>query len=331
MTSAFALRDIFRDSAVVAIPTKTDFRGINLREAFIFRGTSGWSEFAPFVEYKAPEAAHWMRAAIEGAYTPWRELKRTTISINATLPRIAPEAVKSFLLNYQGCTTIKMKVNDFESDADRLEAVLDEIPDAKIRLDINGGWTLTEARKYLYEYFMRFGSVFEYIEQPCESLEDLAALKSEVPMKIAVDESIRKFIGSDFTSISQIADVAIMKWAPSGGIASAREIIADIGLPTVISSAIDTGIGISHGLALAASLDSLDYSCGLGTTALLVEDIVAPSPRPINGVIEVRKVEPNFDLLAKYQAPPERVTWWENRVINIWENELSAEVKGWVN
>ncbi|MSZ46208.1 MAG: o-succinylbenzoate synthase, partial [Actinobacteria bacterium] len=247
MTSTFALRDIFRDSVVVAIPTKTDFRGVSVREALIFRGSSGWSEFAPFVEYTATEAAHWLRAAIEGAYIPWPELKRTSISINATLPRIAPEAVKSFLLNYPGCTTIKMKVNDFESDADRLEAVIDEVPDAKIRLDINGGWTLTQARKYLHEYFLRFGSVFEYIEQPCENLEDLAILKSEVPMKIAVDESIRKFVGSDFTSISDFADIAIMKWAPSGGITDARKIISDIGLPTVISSAVDTGIGITHG------------------------------------------------------------------------------------
>jgi len=331
MSSTFALRDIFHDHAVVAIPTKTDFRGVSVREALIFRGPSGWSEFAPFVEYESAEAAHWMRAAIEGAYKPWPELKRTSISINATLPRIAPEAVKSFLHNYHGCTTIKMKVNDFESDADRLEAVLDELPEAKIRLDVNGAWSLSEARKYLHEYFLRFGNVFEYIEQPCESLENLATLKSEVPMKIAVDESIRKFIGSDFTSISDFADIAIMKWAPSGGITDARKIISDIGLPTVISSAVDTGIGISHGLALAASLDSLEYACGLGTTALLVEDIVQPSPRPINGEIELKRVEPNPELLTKYQASPERVAWWENRVIDVWENELSDEVKGWVN
>ena len=331
MTSQFALRDIFRDHAVVAIPTKTDFRGINIREAFLFRGPHGWSEFAPFVEYEAAEAAHWMQAALEGAYLPWPELKRKKIAINATLPRISPEAVETFLPNYQGCTTIKMKVNDFESDADRLEAVLDEIPEAKIRLDVNGGWTLAQARKYLHEYFLRFGNVFEYIEQPCESLEDLAALKREVPTKIAVDESIRKFIGSDFTSISDFADVAIMKWAPSGGISAARKIIDQIDLPVVISSAIDTGIGISHGLALAASLNSLDFSCGLGTTALLVEDVVKPSPRPVNGEIEVHKREPNLELRAQYQASPERTIWWENRVIDIWENALSDEVKGWVN
>ena len=331
MSSSFALGDIFKDYRVVAIPTKTDFRGINSREAFIFRGSQGWSEFSPFIEYGALESSHWLAAAIEGAYKPWPKLKRKSIAINATLPRIPAEKVSTFLNNYPGCTTIKMKVNDFESDADRLEAVLDILPDAKIRLDVNGGWTLAEARGYLHDYFMRFGHVFEYIEQPCESLDDLATLKSEVPMKIAVDETIRKFIGSDFTSVAQIADVVVMKWAPSGGIAAAQKIISDIGLPAVISSAIDTGIGISHGLALAASLDSLEYACGLGTTALLVEDIATISMRPVDGLMHVDRAEPNLELLDKYQAPTARIEWWENRVTEIWQTTLSNEVKGWVS
>jgi len=331
MSSHFALRDIFNDCCVVAIPTKTDFRGINIREAFLFRGPQGWSEFAPFIEYNAAESARWLEAAIEGAYKPWPELKRKSIPINATLPRIPADQVAKFLNNYPGCTTIKMKVNDFESDADRLEAVLDFLPDAKVRLDVNAGWSLSQARQYLHDYFMRFGHIFEYIEQPCESLEDLATLKSEVPMKIAVDESIRKFIGSDFSSLSEIADVAILKWAPSGGIAATHKLISEIGLPTVISSAIDTGIGISHGLALAASLDSLEYACGLGTTALLVEDIALPLMRPIAGVMDVVRAEPNPEALAKYQASAERTQWWENRVTEIWNTELREEVKGWVS
>ena len=330
MSSHFALGDIFHDYRVVAIPTKTDFRGINIREAFLFRGSEGWSEFSPFLEYDALESSRWLVAAIEGAYKPWPELKRKSVPINATLPRIPAEQVGAFLKNYPGCTTIKMKVNDFESDADRLEAVLDILPDAKVRLDVNAGWSLSDARKYLHDYFMRFGNVFEYIEQPCESLEDLATLKSEVSMKIAVDESIRKFIGSDFTSVSEVADVAIMKWAPSGGIAAAQKIISDIGLPTVVSSAIDTGIGISHGLALAASLDSLEYACGLGTTALLVEEITSVSMRPLAGYLDVVRTEPNPDMLMKFQASAERTQWWENRVTQIWNTELQEEVKGWV-
>ncbi len=320
----------FLEHAVVAIPTKTDFRGINIREAFLFRGSQGWSEFSPFIEYDDAESSTWLKAAIEGAYKPWPELKRTKVSINATLPRIASEKVASFMSNYSGCTTVKMKVNNFEDDADRLEALLDFMPEAKVRLDVNGGWSLAQARAYIHDYFMRFGNVFEYIEQPCMELSDIAELKQEIPMKIALDESIRKFLDSDFKDISEIADVAIMKWAPSGGIESARKIIAEIGLPAVISSALDTGIGISHGLALAASLPELDFACGLGTTALFVGDITDPSPRPIDGEIEVKAIAPKPELLEKYAASAERKLWWENRVKRIWENHLSDEVKGWV-
>ena len=320
----------FLEHAVVAIPTKTDFRGINIREAFLFRGSQGWSEFSPFIEYDDAESSTWLKAAIEGAYKPWPELKRTKVSINATLPRIASEKVASFMSNYSGCTTVKMKVNNFEDDADRLEALLDFMPEAKVRLDVNGGWSLAQARAYIHDYFMRFGNVIEYIEQPCMELSDIAELKQEIPMKIALDESIRKFLDSDFKDISEIADVAIMKWAPSGGIESARKIIAEIGLPAVVSSALDTGIGISHGLALAASLPELDFACGLGTTALFVGDITDPSPRPIDGEIEVKAIAPKPELLEKYAASAERKLWWENRVKRIWENHLSDEVKGWV-
>ena len=320
----------FLEHAVIAIPTKTDFRGINIREAFLFRGSQGWSEFSPFIEYDDAESSTWLKAAIEGAYKPWPELKRTKVSINATLPRIASEKVASFMSNYSGCTTVKMKVNNFEDDADRLEALLDFMPEAKVRLDVNGGWSLVQARAYIHDYFMRFGNVFEYIEQPCMELSDIAELKQEIPMKIALDESIRKFLDSDFKDISEIADVAIMKWAPSGGIESARKIIAEIGLPAVVSSALDTGIGISHGLALAASLPELDFACGLGTTALFVGDITDPSPRPIDGEIEVKAIAPKPELLEKYAASAERKLWWENRVKRIWENHLSDEVKGWV-
>jgi O-succinylbenzoate synthase len=320
----------FLEHAVVAIPTKSDFRGINIREALLIRGTQGWSEFSPFVEYEDAESSTWLKAAIAGAYRPWPKLMRTSVAINATLPRIAPEQVAEFMANYPGCTTVKMKVYNFEDDADRLEALLDFAPDAKVRLDVNGGWSLAQARTYIHDYFMRFGSVFEYIEQPCTDLSDIAELKKEIPIKIALDESIRKYINSDLSHISELADIAIMKWAPSGGIESARRIIDEIGLPTVISSALDTGIGISHGLALAGSLPDLDYACGLGTTALLIGDIADPSPRPIKGEIEVKRLTPTPELLRKFAASPERTIWWENRVERIWKNQISDEVKGWV-
>ncbi|MEI6648604.1 MAG: o-succinylbenzoate synthase [Actinomycetes bacterium] len=332
MTLSSDLRGVFQDAAVVALPTRTDFRGISVREAFLFRGTHGWSEFSPFVEYGSKESKVWLQAAIEGAYQPWPQFFRTDIAINATLPRISPNEVPDFLSRFPGCTTVKMKVNDFISDADRLEAVLDQIPDAKIRLDVNGGWSLHEALLYLHDYNLRFGKVFEYVEQPCESLSDLAKLRAEIPFPIAVDESIRKNLSGDLQELSAIADVAVIKWAPSGGISAAHKLISEINLPVVVSSALETSIGISHNLALAASLPELTFACGLGTLALLNGDIAEDPLIVDSGRISVRRVHVNAELLEKYRAAPEREAWWHNRMESLWDEEFALHIDklGWL-
>jgi len=319
------MRTELHDLVVVAIPTKTNFRGITVREAALFRGSAGWSEFSPFLEYDLTESATWLRAAVESANTPWPELKRSRIPINATLPRVSPDRVPEILSAFPGCTTIKIKVDSFAADHALVEAALKHQPGAKIRLDVNGGWNLTDAISHLTQFRQTFGEVFEYIEQPCNDLIDLAKLKREVPIKIAVDESIRKNLGSNFSHLRDIADVAIMKWAPSGGFAASKKLIAEIGLPTVISSALDTGIGISHGLALAASLETLEYACGLGTVSLLESDICAPALIPSDGALEVRRVEPDPALLDRYRASNDRQIWWKNRVDSIMGSEAFNE------
>jgi O-succinylbenzoate synthase len=327
------IAEVLQNAVVVSIPTTTDFRGISYREAMLFEGPAGWSEFSPFLEYDANESARWLTAAIEGAYRPWPEFKRSRIGINATLPRIPVDKVAAFLQNFAGCTTVKMKVNDFESDADRLEAVLDTLPDAKIRLDVNGGWSLDDARKHIFNYHHRFGNVFDYIEQPTLATEDLRILKSEIPFRIAADESIRKELAKDFSDLHEYADVAIIKWAPIGGFAAAQQLISEIGLPVVISSALETGIGISHGLALAASVSNLDGACGLGTVALLASDVVSPAVLPIAGELSVLRVVPDEDLLGRFRADANRTMWWENRVTEIWSDEFAARIaeSGWLS
>lgn len=312
----------FPDLTVVSIPTRTNFRGIRTREIALFRGSEGWSEFSPFLEYGKEEASTWLKAALEGANTPWPTLKRSSIAINATLPIVPVAQVQAILSRFEGCTTVKIKVDDFEGGSELVEETLNIIPNAKIRLDVNGSWSLEDALLHLYDFNLRFGKVFEYIEQPCESLSDLAQLKKEVPMKIAVDESIRKNLGSDFSSLREVADVAIVKWAPSGGIAAAHALVDEIGLPVVVSSALDSGIGISHSLALAASFDELPYACGLGTIGLLESDICSPPALVENGFLEVIRREPDFALVEKYRASEERQNWWKNRISKItadWE------------
>ena len=314
------LEKIFNDLTVVAIPTRTNFRGVTIREAALFRGAAGWSEFSPFIEYSDVEAEKWLYAALEGANTPWPELKRSSIGINATLPKVEIDRVPEILNRFPGAMTVKIKIDDFENDCELVEAALDFNPDFKIRLDVNGGWTLETALLNLYNYYLRFGKVFEYIEQPCLEIADLKELKKEIPMKIAIDESIRKALTSDFSGAKEFADIAIIKWAPSGGITRANKLIEKIGLPAVISSALDTGIGISHGLALAASQSDLSFDCGLATSSLLESDVINPPLEITAGTIAVQRTSLDEKLAAKYLASADRRLWWQNRIERIWES-----------
>ena len=314
------LDEIFKDLIVVAIPTRTNFRGVNFREVALFRGPAGWSEFAPFIEYSDTESEAWLAAALEGAYVPWPKLKRNSIGINATLPKVNIDRVPEILNRFPGAKTVKIKIDDFENDSGLVEAALDFNPEFKVRLDVNGGWNLETALLNLYNYYLRFGKVFEYIEQPCLVISDLVKLKSEIPMKIAIDESIRKALSSDFSDATTFADIAIIKWAPSGGMTNANKLIAKIGLPAVISSALDTGIGISHGLALAANQDELNFDCGLATLSLLESDVVNPPLEVVNGEILVNRTAPDEKLIAKYLATSDRRIWWQNRIERIWES-----------
>ena len=314
------LDQIFNDLTIVAIPTRTNFRGVTVREAALFRGTAGWSEFSPFIEYSDEEAEQWLYAALEGAYVPWPESKRSSIGINATLPKVNVDRVPEILGRFPGVKTVKIKIDDFENDSELVEAALDFNADLKIRLDVNGGWSLETALLNLYNFYLRFGKVFEYIEQPCLEIEDLRKLKAEIPMKIAIDESIRKAVTSTFEDVKQYADIAIIKWAPSGGITRANKLISKIGLPVVVSSALDTGIGISHGLALAANQSELNFDCGLATLSLFESDVVTPAIEITDGNIALNRTSPDEKLVAKYLAPAERRLWWQNRIERIWEN-----------
>ena len=271
---------------VVSIPVKNNFRGIKSREIALFEGPAGWSEFSPFIEYDNKQSATWMKASLEAATKPAPNPLRNEVMVNATLPNIKPNEVEKVLSNFDGCTTIKIKINDFTLDRELLIECLKHVPNAKFRLDINGGWTLEEAVVNLKNYEGEFAGLIDYVEQPCLDIADLKALKNETGIKIAVDESIRKFLSSDLTKLKDVADIAVIKWAPSGGINAAINLIKQISLPVVISSALDSSVGISHGLALACAIPNLYGACGLGTVCLLEGDVTSNPLMPINGIIK---------------------------------------------
>lgn len=302
---------------VVSIPVKANFRGINFREIALFEGSAGWSEFSPFIEYSNKESSTWLKAAIEGATKEPPKPIRDQVEINATLPNVKVSEVKDLLAGFNGCNTIKIKINDFETDQALLIECLKEVPKAKFRLDVNGGWALEEAIANVQSYEKAFGSLIEYIEQPCTDFADLNSLRNSTGIKIAVDESIRKYLAGDLTKIKEVADIAIIKWAPTGGIAAALKVIEKIGLPVVISSALDSSVGISHGLSLAEAVPNLYGACGLGTVCLLEGDVTSNPLMPINGILKNRKVIP--DRIEEFKAESGRQKWWQDRANAVYE------------
>ena len=305
---------------VVSIPVKNNFRGIKFREIALFEGPAGWSEFSPFTEYDNKQSTTWLKASLEAATKPAPNPLRNEVMVNATLPNIKPSEVEKLLSNFGGCTTIKIKINDFIIDRELLIESLKHVPSAKFRLDINGGWTLEEAVVNLKNYEGEFAGLIDYVEQPCLDIADLKALKNETGIKIAVDESIRKFLGSDLTKLKVVADVAVIKWAPSGGISAALELIEQISLPVVISSALDSSVGISHGLTLACAIPNLYGACGLATVALLEGDVTSNSLIASNGVIVNRRVIP--DRISEFKVDNQRQKWWQDRADVIYEGSL---------
>ena len=317
---------------VVALPLKSKFRGINVREVALFEGPAGWGEFAPFLEYDDAESSTWLLSAIDAATNPAPMAYRGFIKVNATLSAINnAKEIEELLQSFTGCDTVKIKVGEnLGEDIVRVARVRALLPKAKLRLDVNGAWSVDQALINLYEIYEEVGPL-EYIEQPCATLAELRQLKEKlvIDFKITGDEVIRKAKDPFAIDLQGAVDVLMLKAAPLGGITRAREIGAHHKLPMVVSSALDSAVGIGYGLQLAASLPSLDYACGLATGQLLSADVAAVPLE--NGELAVRAISPDADLLAKYAVPVERLTWWKERTKRAFYAGAESEIKarGW--
>ena len=293
-------------SRAFCIPLRTRFRGQTERRGLLLEGPCGWGEFSPFPEYPAAVAQRWLQAAQEAARKPWPEPRRRTIPVNVTVPALAPERAHS-LVTSSGCATAKVKVAEGDDEA-RVEAVRDALgPRGKLRIDANGAWNVDEARAAL----VRLGRYdLEYAEQPVASLEDMAVLRRLVDVPLAVDEPVRQRGELSSLPLSVAADVVVLKVQPLGGVWPALELAERAGLPAVVSSALETSIGIAAGLALAAALEDLPYACGLATVALLEGDVVAEPLLPHGGVIELRRPSVAEEELRRWEIEAQE---WEQR------------------
>jgi O-succinylbenzoate synthase len=311
------LDDVLGSLRVVALPLVTRFRGITVREAALFEGPEGWTEFAPFVEYDDAESARWLAAGIGFGWTPSPPLHRSEVPVNATVPALPAAEVPGVLARFPGCRTAKVKVAEPGSrlvdDVARVRAVREAMgPEGRVRIDANAAWNVDEA-----EHALRTLASFdlEYVEQPCASVDELTELRGRIGdlrIPIAADESIRR--AADPEAAARVADVVIVKAAPLGGIDEALRLVARLGRPAVVSSALDTSIGLAMGAHLAAALPALPYDCGLGTAALLAADVVDEPLRPVDGRIAVHRVVPSPALLHRWAADEDRTAWWTDRV-----------------
>ncbi|MBO0853020.1 MAG: o-succinylbenzoate synthase [Nocardia sp.] len=315
------MSDLDPASALVyAIPLRTRFRGITVREGMLVEGPRGWGEFCPFVEYDDREAANWLATALEQIEDGWPEPVRDRIPINCTVPAVDPERARAIVAR-SGCRTAKVKVADhpdsLAEDIERVAAVRDALgSEDTIRVDANAVWDVDTAVANLRQ-IDRAAQGLEYAEQPCRTIEELAAVRRRVDIPIAADESIRRAQDPLRVAVAGAADVAVLKCTPLGGVRTALRVAEAAGLPCVISSALETSVGLSAQLALAGALPELGHACGLGTVNLFDGDVVGQSLRPDDGYLPVPRTPPPPDpvLLRRFHHPdPVREQWWRDRL-----------------
>jgi O-succinylbenzoate synthase len=305
---------------VYAIPLRTRFRGIDTREGLIWRGTAGWAEWSPFLDYSIADCVPWLRAAMEAAEERWPAPVRTRVPVNCTIPAVGPEVAYQLAAS-SGCRTAKVKVGErgqrLADDLARVEAVRDALgPDGRVRVDANGAWSVQVAMTALHE-LARFE--LEYAEQPCAGTDELAELRvrlmrARVDISIAADESIRR--SEDPYRVAELgaADIAVLKVQPLGGVRACLQIAERIGLPVVVSSALETSVGIQAGLALAAALPELPYACGLNTVALLSDDVAEQPLLATGGELAVGDVVVDPTRFAAVRAPAPVAAAWRARL-----------------
>ena len=308
-----------------AIPLRTKFRGITRREGALIRGPAGWGEFSPFPGYGPAESARWLASAIESATVTWPAPRRDSVPVNVTVPAVGPERAYEIVAS-SGCRTAKVKVAQRgQADADdvaRVEAVRDALgPAGRIRVDANGGWSVDEAASML----RAIGKYsLEYAEQPCATLGELASLRRLIDIPVAADESVRRAEDPLRVRAAGAADIVVVKVQPLGGVRAALRVAEACGLPAVVSSAVDTSVGLAAGIALAAALPDLPYACGLATMSLLAGDVTAEPLAEAGGMLPVRRPPADPDALARWESDPGP---WRERALAA--SRHLAHVPGW--
>ncbi len=305
----------------------TRFRGLDARDGVLVRGPAGWGEFSPFWDYDDAESAAWLRAAREAADEGWPAPVRDAVPVNVTVPAVGPERARSIVAASGGCRTAKVKVAQRGPDGTleplgdelaRLGAVRDALgPGGRVRVDANGAWDADEALRRL-PHLDRAAGGLEYVEQPCADVAGLAAVRRgqrvDAAVPVAADESIRRTADPLAVVRADAADVVVLKVQPLGGVRACLELAQQVGLPVVVSSALESSVGVAAGVALAAALPRLPYACGLATVQLLADDVTDAPLLPVDGAIPVARPAPSVAGLARTEPDDATARRWHVRL-----------------
>ncbi len=275
------------------IPLVGPVRGVTHRDITLLSGPAGWGECSPLPGYPCdPGLAR--RAAEEAACEGWPPAVRDTVPVNALVPDGPIDGA-----SLAGFSSVKLKV-DARHDVERVAELRDIVgPTVAIRVDANGAWDVDTAVDVI-ERLDRYD--VELIEQPVATLDDLARVRRKVTVPIAVDESLRSLDDARDVARLEVADVVVLKVQPLGGVRAALAVAGAAGVPAIVTSMLETSVGLAAGLALAAALPELPFACGLGTAALLAGDVVADPLVPVDGVLAVRRPTPVVELIARYEV-----------------------------
>lgn len=327
-SSSPSLDDLLERSHVVSIPLRQPFRGLTHRETMLFEGDRGPAEWAAFVEYDDREAAWWLASALEQGFAT--DLPRVPgnideVRVNAIIPAIDPAELPGLLRRFGAITSVKLKVAEPGQtpidDVTRLAKLRQLVgPDVTIRLDANGAWEVAEAEQNL---FMFAAFDIDYVEQPVASLENMARIRKRMAgtgIRIAADESLRKGGAIEDIVNTHAADLVVLKVNPLGGIRRCLTIARtarDRGIGVVVSSGLETSVGISHAAHLQALLMDLYgdiEDSGLGSLSLFEGDVVTQPLNQKRGAIPLTPPVLDPRKVKKFHADDERTAWWRERL-----------------
>jgi O-succinylbenzoate synthase len=309
----------FEHAPAFAIPLTDPVGTTTVREGMLVEGPQGWGEFSPRPDDHA--TVRWLTAAIEPGTVGWPDPVRGRVPVAVSVPAVDAERARE-IVGASPCRTASIEVaaGALEDDVARVAAVRDAMgPDAALRCDARGRWDPATAPAAITALVAAAGRL-EFIERPCAAPADLARVRRRIDVPVAAHATLQDMDETGCTQLRDVADIVVLAYGPLGGARRALRVAEKTGMPCVVTSMLESSVGLAGGLAVAGALPELPFACQLGTRPLLAGDLVVASRSLIaddGGFLPVAPMPPapHPDLLEQFAiTDPERLTWWRDRL-----------------